>query len=524
MAKTCNNRGNFPLLMTFDLHAQGIKPRWAANDLLLWAFPVIVLILVKAVNPVDYVGGGGDDWHYLQAARCAAAHGLCLPPSHWWARFPLILPMAAAMRIAGESHGSIAFVPALYSAAVLLLLTANVRHIASPLAATAAASIFALTPIFAHDALQPLVDHAELAWVLVALLAIQIAEKAQRGHRAAAVAGIALALAVMTRMTAITFIPIAGLMLFATRRRRIGLAVPVLAGFGGVLAIEAVGYWIATGSPLYGWMLSLHHTRVPTTELLPGVDLTRSPILNLDYIRGWRRSAGINVHWSVDPLLNLLADPYSGLTIAGAFALAILNRDTLGDRRWIGWITLAGILHFVLLTYVLAVDPKPRMFLAEVAIASIVAGVLGIDGWRCGIRLLPAALGVLLIARAFILSWDTLQYLPAEQTAHQWIAAIADDVAIEEKSRRVMTIDPVIGGLPIDRAGKSHFVTLARGNCTDPLTELGSDWRIERAARFHKQDPAPIAWLRARNVMIGTGETLTLCLFKRRQDPAGSHP
>ncbi|MBY0519792.1 MAG: hypothetical protein K2P79_05130 [Sphingomonas sp.] len=86
--------------MTTSLRAQTARSGSPLRDVGLWALPVVMLIVVKLVNPIGYTGGGGGDWHYLEAARCAAAHGPCLPQSHWWARFSLVLPMAAAIAYA----------------------------------------------------------------------------------------------------------------------------------------------------------------------------------------------------------------------------------------------------------------------------------------------------------------------------------------------------------------------------------------------------------------------------------------
>lgn len=511
------------MLMTTSLRAQTARPASPLRDVGLWALPVVLLIVVKLVNPIGYTGGGGDDWHYLEAARCAAAHGPCLPQSHWWARFPLVLPMAAAIVWLGEGHISVALAPALYSVAVLLLLAANVRLLTTPIVGAVAASMLTLTPIFAHDALQPLVDRAELAWVLAALLGVQRATRSPDGRTAAMLAGVAFGIAMMTRMTAITYLPIAPVLWRYAPADRRWLAAPAIIGLAGVLAAEATGYWIASGSPLHGWQLSLHHTRTPTTELMPGVDLTRSPILNLDYIRGWRRAAGISIHWSVDPLINLLAHPLSGLPLAAAMALAVVQcgrwSDGVGaaggDGRWPARLALAGAMHFALLTCVLAIDPKPRMFQAEMALAATIAAGFAVSAWQARARTLPVAIGLLLLCRALILAWDAVDLRPAGQLAHDWVVKIDGDFGIDDSTRRIMTLDPAIAALPDGWTHRSHFIALAKNSCVQWAQEIGPGWRIERAVRFDKRDPAPIAWLRERRIMLGVGDRVALCLFNR---------
>ncbi|MDB5700626.1 MAG: hypothetical protein JWL66_825 [Sphingomonadales bacterium] len=74
----------------------------AGRALLPLGLLLLTAVLLTLVNPIGYHGGGADDWYYLQAARCLVeTQGLCLPHTHWAARFPLILPMAAAIGTIG---------------------------------------------------------------------------------------------------------------------------------------------------------------------------------------------------------------------------------------------------------------------------------------------------------------------------------------------------------------------------------------------------------------------------------------
>lgn len=58
-----------------------------------WQPAVIVLLLLIALNPIGYIGGGGDDWHYVEAARCVARDDACGYETHWATRWPLVLPL-----------------------------------------------------------------------------------------------------------------------------------------------------------------------------------------------------------------------------------------------------------------------------------------------------------------------------------------------------------------------------------------------------------------------------------------------
>ena len=479
-----------------------------------WAVPLALLLLVILINPRGYVGGGGDDWHYLEAARCAAEHGICLPADHWAARFPLILPMGAALAAFGESEWPVALVPLLYAIAAILLFTANVERRFGASAAALAGAALARTPQIPLHALQPLGDLPEFAWTRAALLAIQLALE-RIDARWAAVAGAALALAMMTRTSTAALLPLLALgwPFLEPRRRR--LALPFAAAFAAVLGGEAIAYAAATGDPFHGWRLSLHHGRIPTTELAAGVDLDRSPILNLDFIRNWRRSMGIHVHWTVDPLLNLLADPLCGLTLCGALALGLARgRDWWSDRR-LPLLAAAAVLHFVLLTYVLAVDPKPRMFLFEYAAAATTLGALGIRAWREGGRTIAAVLMALLAGRAVLVAYDQPSMARIRSVAAAWIAsAPADGIATDEWTRRTITLVPAARALPlIEAAPERTRLVLGQLPCAGGV--------VLREQRFDRAEWTPLAWLRAHRLLLRPQVPLRLCLVRPVPRSAG---
>lgn len=470
-----------------------------------WAAPLALLLVLLLVNPRFYTGGGGDDWYYLNAAHCVAGHGFCLPTNHWEARLPVVLPVGAVLALAGEREWTVALIPLLYAVAGLLLFVANVERRFGRRPARLAGAALAMTPVLSFYALQPMVDLPEFAWMMAALLAIQIA--LERGKAsAAALAGAALALALMTRASAFALLPLLALGWLMLPSPRRWLVLPFGAAFAGVLGAEALGYALQTGDPFYGWELSLHHGRIPTTELPAGLDLTRSPILNLDFIRSWRRSMGIHVHWTVDPLLNLLADPLCGLTLCGALALAFARRDAWRQQRWLKLLAAAALLHFLLLTYVLAIDPKPRMFLLEYAAAAATLGVLGVHAWRNGARLLVAVLFVLLAGRALLMAWDQPSMARARSVAAEWIAAApADSLATDEWTRRTLALLPDARRLPlVEQAPGRARLSLGTIRC--------GGGAVLREQRLDRDEWAPLAWLRERRLLLAPQIPLRLCL------------
>ena len=79
-----------------------------------WWIPLLIAVAVIAINPVGYMGGGADDFQYLQAARCWVEHGPCLPTSPWSGRWPVIAPVAVVLGTLGESRVTAAIAPALW--------------------------------------------------------------------------------------------------------------------------------------------------------------------------------------------------------------------------------------------------------------------------------------------------------------------------------------------------------------------------------------------------------------------------
>lgn len=301
------------------------------------AVPLLaLLVLIALLNPVSYVGGGTDDWHYLTAAECWARHGACLPHDHWSARWPLIAPLGGALWF-GESRAVLAAVPFAFTAAATFLLAHVATRLFGRATGLAAGSLLALTPVFALSMARPNVDVVELAFLLAALAAWLAATERRTGRAFAFAAGAALGLAVQTRETSLIYVALFGLwfLLSSTGARRITWwAAP---GFLLTMAAEMLVHGAAAGDPLLRFRLALGHTRIPSTELAPSVDTASSPLLNPDFIAGWKPAAGIDLHWTVNPLLNLFAHPAIGLTLLAPVILiaAYASRDVLdpGMRR-----------------------------------------------------------------------------------------------------------------------------------------------------------------------------------------------
>lgn len=470
--------------------------------------PAVALVLAAALvalalNPLGYRGGGADDWHYLEAARCAAAHGLCPPADHWWARLPLVGPMGLALAALGESRAVLAIVPLAYAAAALACFTLLVARLWGRAEAIVAGALLATTPAAALAYLQPNVDLPELAFLLGAALAFQSAAAGGRRSWAAA-AGALLGLAILTRPTALAALPILALFIAAHPPLR-RLAAPALLGLAAPLLLEAAFYGLWLGEPLLSWSLSLGHTDIATDQLPPDFHSARGPLLNPDYIAAWRPAMGIRVHWTVDPALNLLANPAMGTLLVAALLLALLSRPRRSEERGraILWLLAAGILYFGALAYGLGVDPKPRMFLPVAAAAAAVAGI-------AAVVLAPRSLWLAALPVAAVIGASLVRIAAEpdlsglEAPARAWMAADRGGIAVELRTGRLLALVPGVAALPVAPApARPRLMVVAFGRCADE-PDFRAGWRVERSYYLGRAGEPPPGV-----------EAAALCLFAR---------
>lgn len=490
----------------------GTKPKWGGVPL---AVPLLVLIvLIALLSPVSYVGGGTDDWHYLAAAECWARHGACLPHDHWSARWPLIAPLSAALRV-GESRAALAAIPFAFAVAATLLLAHVAARLFGRTTGLAAGSLLALTPIFALSMKRPNVDVAELFFLLAALAAWLAATERRSGWAFAFAAGAALCLAVQTRETSLVYVALFGLWfpLSPAAARRIGWwAAP---GFLLPMAAEMLVLAAASGDPFLRFRLALGHTRIPSTELAAEVDTSRSPLLNPDFIAGWKPAAGIDLHWSVNPLINLVAHPAIGLTLLAATILiaAYFSRGIVEGRAGRRALLLLGsaALASLILIYVLAIDPKPRMFMPLAAAAALAAAAFGVAAWRARQRLLGGAIGLAVLANAILILGAQPGMGGVEAAAARWIGEADSALSSDETTRRLLALVPAARALP--DAGPARPLQL-RASLSGCAAIADGHSRIEREYLFGQDDPPFRRALRRLNG--DEGATPALCLLRHR--------
>lgn len=484
------------------MHMTDIRSEGRARPWLPYALVFALAVAIASINPIGYIGGGSDDWQYLEAARCAAREGFCVPHTHWAARLPMVTPTAAILATLGESRGNIMLVPLAYGFAAIALFVAVMRRAAGNTAATLAGAALVATPMFGGELTALNVSTVEFFWAIAAAFAFQRA-MGNRHRGWAALAGGALALALLSRATAFAFLPILAAAFCLLKREDRAPVFPALPGFAAILLLEAGLYAALAGDPLHGWKLSLGHTGLASSE---GAAVAGSPLFNPDVIAGWERSMGIRVHWTIDGALNLLADPTMAPTLWAALALLFLARRN--QIRAPLLLLAAACVYFGALTYGLGIDPKPRMFVPVAAAACAIFGLCGARLWRDGGRPLILLILAVLALNAAAIAYNKLDLRRIERAAASWVAP---GMAMDETARRVLTLVPAVRRLPVLPApGATRLLTVSTGAC-----KADAQWSLLRRASFGMIDPAPLAALRARRIGLGPVAPLALCEFRR---------
>lgn len=451
------------------------------GDSLVILMMIIAALAIPLINPVGYVGGGHDDSHYLDAARCwMNSGGFCLPEDHWQSRWPAIAPMALIISMFGESRWTVSLAAYLPWLACVVLIAALVRTWFDRRIAALAALLFASTPIVASLAFQPGVDIVELAFQLAALWLASLAWSCQSKPLAIA-AGAFAALAVQARDTSILFCGAAAfawLLLYGDRRR---VLLWTIAGFAAVLLLEPLAYALTTGDFLYRYRLSLGHVAIPSEELAAGVDTSRSPFFNAELIAGWRRDGGIAVWWPIDPWLNLLASPRCGLLLSSVLIFAAIGWRTLpaAALRIVGRAAAMALLVAAGLIYGLAVDPKPRMMLLPIAAAAMTGAVLTVTYLRSGRGMVPAAAMALVVLGGVWILASLPNGRAFEDRAAAWIVAHPGQVAVQEKTRSVLALVEGARTLPGSESGRPLVIAATNGDCRTFGYRV-ADWIGER--------------------------------------------
>lgn len=443
-----------------------------------------IILAYTLINPVGFLGGGWDDWQYLDAARCWVANGPCLPTNHWQGRWPLIAPLAASIALFGESRASIGLPSLIATIACLppLALIGN-RLFGAPVG-HAGALLFLLTPIVGVELYDPNVEIFELAFLAAGFAALLIARDHPR-PRWGVFVGLSFALAFQTRETSVVAMAAATIYALAVfpRPRLWRLAAVALPVFLLPLAIEGLLFWIETGDSLWRRHLSINHGQIPSTELRGAIDRSAPPFFNPNYIANWRHEPGIELHWSIDGLANFLINSKAGITQwAAPLLLAAYARHIPVAERRAAWVTLAAALGIAGgIIYALAIDPKARMLLAVIALTAIVLAMVLLNLWQAGRRMIVVAIGLIAVGTSIFIVGIFQQVRSAEPKAREWIARFPGRIAAVENTRRHLALVDSAQRLPGPGESSADMLLIKIDMPCDRWLrrgELGDEWRL----------------------------------------------
>ena len=477
--------------------------RWTGSDWQWGALVGATFIALLLVNPLGYIGGGWDDWQYLQASRCWVEHGPCLPRTHWEGRWPVFVPIAAIVGLFGESRTTVGLWPLTASiAAIALLILVGNRLVGRPVG-WLAGLLLLVTPAFSIQILDPSVEAIELAFILGGVLSILVWLERRRASLAL-LAGLSFGLAFQVRETSLIAVALAGIFVATRRPRAIDIAA-ALAGFLSPLAIELIVYGMATGDPLFRRHLSLAHTQIPSSELLGPVD-KGSPFFNRAYIANWRHEPGIHLHWLIDGFANLFVNAKAGLSLALVPLLLLVSGKRIApdERRMVWRLYGVAILYAAILIYVFAVDPKARVMFVPLTATSVCLALVIVRLVESGRTLLPVvAVGAhALVGLTILLIHQRTDII--ELPAARWIAQFPGEIEIDPNTRRHLALVPGVKALGELESERGYLLYNSLAPCAQWLATSGLRTSMQVSAQV------PISRL----ALIAPTKTGWLCLFK----------
>jgi hypothetical protein len=147
---------------------------------------------------------------------------------------------------------------------------------------------------------------------------------------------------------------------------------------GGALVVgcELAFYAYLTGDPLHRFVIDKRVLTIPSVHLKGGVFLEGSPLFNWKLAALWQVPESFNVHWTINPVLNLFFSPQLLLgpwLALGGFAVARNGPQPLKDLGFLAILIL--LLQYFSFTYALALPPNIRYYSVSVFMLCLMAGV-----------------------------------------------------------------------------------------------------------------------------------------------------
>ena len=497
--------GNAGKTPTAILHARTGRSIWSP-----WQLAVLAAVAgTLLIAPVGFVGGGWDDWQYLNAARCWRELGACLPNNHWQGRWPIFAPIALVTAVFGENRWTVSIWPLVASLGCLALLAEIGNRVLGRPVGWIASLFFSLTPAFSLQLLTPRAEAIELLFVLGGTLVFIFWTEGKRPWQAA-LSGLLFSLAFQVRETAIIAAAFAALCALTLKPRPGWRDISAAAaGFALPFAIEFVVFALTTGDPLFRRKVSMGHTMLVSSELMGPTTPGKMPFFNTNNIMNWRHEPGLNVHWAVDGIVNLFINLKVGISLVGAVTLYLFGARFLSpsDRRKMLFLLLFALAYCLILTYVFAVDPKARMMLVPLSAtcsALAVASSRLIQVGRTPVAIaMVAAAGVI----ALVVLFPFRSTIIPDEAARRWMAQYRGKIEIDANSRRHLTLLPAARALPNLQSDKPYWIYHSVSSCGQFLLasalkpdsiEVAEEVPISRMARFNPRWAPAICLFRYR--------------------------
>ena len=381
------------------------------HAMVLAVLAALVADLTLRFSPTGFAGGGTDDQRYLEAALAWYRDGIAPGKTHWALRHPLILAVLASFKMFGPTTDAMLLVPRLAWALLVAVTTGGLARFAGLRAAALWVLLAVLSPIMHEMATSCFPEMVELAFSAVSLWAFLAARGAGRGRIAwLLLSGLAAGLAILTRETAVVLPLVYGIAFLWRPGMSRGSYTWIAAGLILPIAIDTLWLWQQTGDALYRYHIDSGHIHIASAHLRGGVYTgVRGPILNFDLASRWVPSGPLPIHWSVDPLINLIIDPRFGLIFLawGVLAWGRGRGDSYDQLRPL--LIGVALLSFVLTTWVLMLRPQPRYYLLATYAATI--GVALLSGKR---RVTIIMLTLVALAGFVTIALSRNQQRPAE--------------------------------------------------------------------------------------------------------------
>jgi hypothetical protein len=319
------------------------------------AWPVVIALVGCAAVAAGWTGFiASDDELYFGGALKWAAGELFPGDSHWTTRFPLVLTLAAMIKLVGASALALHLTALAWFAVFVTVGIALARRIAGTRCGWFAGLLLASMPL---NALGGSIVNCDLpeatflmlgAWLLIGEIGLA------RLWRCV-LAGICFGLAMLCRETAVLALSGLGLLFLAGRPLPRWALLAAGGGAAAVLVGEAAFQYLMTGDALHRYSLAFNHDS------------------SLD--RAANEEGNLLVHPAIDPLLVVLVNNEFALLFWLAIpALIALRRGGMDWRRFapVAAMGAASFVLVALLAHKLVLNP--RYFTPSAVAAAILVG------------------------------------------------------------------------------------------------------------------------------------------------------